>query len=136
MNKPDPIKAALAKQWPRQEAERVDIDLPLPISTNDLHAVSWRSFRNSDRYRTWSRAAGVMINAQRPASVRGHYALTLVINPRRTKIDLDNSIKGISDLLQAHRVIENDRLANRIVLEWPEAVEGSRVTIEKWGAAA
>lgn len=136
MKRADPIKAALEKQWPRNEAEIVVIDLPLPISTNDLHTVSWASFRNSQRYRTWIQAAGSMLNLQKPGSVRGKYALTLTINPRRINIDLDNSIKGVSDLLQKHRVIDNDRYAQRIVLEWSEAVEGSRVTLEKWKEAA
>lgn len=136
MTRIDPIKAALEKQWPRADAEVVVIDLPLPISTNELRTVSRGQFLSSDRYRTWARDAGNMLEAQRPRCVRGAYAITLLVNPRRTKIDLDNSIKGVSDLLQKHRVIENDRKASRIVLEWSEAVEGSRVTVEKWKEAA
>ncbi len=33
-------------------------------------------------------------------------------------MDLDNSVKAISDLLQRHGVIDNDRNAVRALLEW------------------
>ena len=128
----DPIRAALAAQWPRPDCDTVVIDLPLPISTNDLHASSFATVRRSERYRTWARAAGTMLNAQRPGSVRGPYAITLLVNPRRSRVDLDNTIKGISDLLQEHRIIENDRMAQRVTLEWSDAIPGSRVFVERW----
>ena len=50
----------------------------------------------------------------------------------RTKMDLDNSVKGISDLLQEHKVIDNDRKAERITIEWSDVIAGTRVFVERW----
>lgn len=130
--KKDPIKAAYEAQWGRAESDMVVLDLPLPISTNELHRPGWNSFHRSDRYRIWRQAAGVMLNAQRPGRVAGRYTITLLVNRARTKMDLDNSVKSVSDILQAHGVIDNDRHAEEIHLRWSDAIDGTRVYVEKW----
>lgn len=128
------INAALKEQWRRPSThEPIDLNLPLPISTNDL----WRpdgkgGVCRTDRYETWFRAAGNMINAQRPGRIDGCYALSLTINRRRTRIDLDNAVKAVSDALQECGVIDNDRLAEEIHLRWSDDVDGMLVWIERW----
>jgi len=130
------IEAALAAQWGRATADAVELELPLPISTNELWRPAGGKMIKTARYETWFRDAGNMINQQRAMKISGPYAMTLVINRRRTGIDLDNAVKAASDALQENGVIENDRLAQRITLSWSDDVAGMRVTVEKWKEAA
>ena len=103
----------------RKTADRVKLYLPPPISVNALY----RSFAmgkrlatiKSQKYREWIRAAGEMLEAQKPACVPGHYAIGICV-PAKTRIDLGNAEKAVSDLLQTHNVVENDRLCERILI--------------------
>ena len=69
-------------------------------------------------YAAWRKAAAWEIRAQRPAPIAGHYELRAVI--QRTGCDLDNHAKAISDALQGAGVIVNDRLCERLSLEWTD----------------
>ncbi len=120
---------ALDAQWARKDVERVVVDLPLPISTNDLWGPG---MVKTARYRSWIRSAGNMLNHQKPGRVVGSYSLTIIVNPRRSAIDLGNAEKAISDALQSARVIGNDKRAESITLYWSPEVEGCRAIVEKW----
>ena len=106
---------------PRHPCEFVSLTLPRPISTNALFANAGKKGRvSSKEYTAWKLECGVELMRQRPGRVEGAYALTIRI-PAKARLDLGNSEKAISDLLQSHRVISNDKLAERILLErWPE----------------
>lgn len=123
--------AALANQWGRRLEPSVSLNLPIPPSVNRL----WRpsgdgGMVRSDRYRTWWQAAGNALNVQRPGRVEGDYALTMTVNRGKTKADIGNLEKACSDLLQHYGVIENDRRAVRITLEWSPSVEECQVMVE------
>ena len=104
----------------RPPVQSVSLNLPRPISVNAL----WRAVMKgkhptiikSAQYRTWLEEAGYMLNAQRPGCVLGPYALTIKL-AAGSKLDLGNVEKSVSDLLQSHKVIENDRLAQKIMIE-------------------
>lgn len=110
----------------RPNTDLVVLFLPAPVSVNVIWArKAGGGVRLSEAYRAWLQEAGWSLEQQRPGAIRGRYELTLRL-PEESGLDLDNAIKGLSDLLQAHGVIRNDRDACRIVLEWqcerPEAV--------------
>lgn len=133
MNARANIKAALAEQWPRRQVDAVSVDLPLPVSTNDLWRPAGGRMVKTERYRVWARAAADAIGLQRPGCVSGPYSLTLLVNRRRrSRADLGNMEKGVSDALQAACVIDNDLDAERIVIEWSDSVLGCRAIVEKW----
>lgn len=137
MNARAKITAALEAQWPRRNVEAVSVDLPLPISTNDLWAPDGKGgLRETERYRTWKREAANRIALQKPGSVRGAYELTLLVSDRRRKVDLSNTIKAAEDSLQTARIIDNDRNAERVVIEWSSSIEGARAIITKWQGRA
>jgi Holliday junction resolvase RusA-like endonuclease len=56
-----------------------------------------------------------LLVSQRPKPVPGEYRLAVLIGP--TRADIGNLEKGLSDLLQTHGVIENDRLCQGLSLE-------------------
>jgi crossover junction endodeoxyribonuclease RusA len=123
------IRSAAAEQWSRPEAASVVLRLPRPPSVNAL----WTRGRDGSvhctpRYSSWKRAAGNVLNAQRPGRISGPYSLQILVGTD-CKCDLGNLEKAASDLLQAHGVIENDRKASRIVLEWSETIDGVELVL-------
>ena len=125
------IRSALATQWPRREVDEVTLYLPLPISVNRLWANRKGGRRRcSDAYTAWKAAAGAMINQQRPGRVPGLYSLELIIS-RSWGGDAGNAEKAISDILQEHGVIENDRKAESLNIAWGNSLEGCAVTVRR-----
>lgn len=94
----------------------VALNLPRPPSVNNLFVnVPGKGRIKSADYRNWIATAGWMLKAQRPASIKGGYRVLILVGP--TRADLGNCEKALSDLLQTHGVIENDRLCQGIALE-------------------
>ena len=103
--------------YPRLVVSEVMLRLPPPISTN----ASWRAFVRGGKattiksadYRKWIADAGAMLEAQRPGRVEGKYEMRVAL-PVKSRLDLDNACKAVSDLLQLHQVVANDRLMQRL----------------------
>lgn len=103
----------------RRVVDSVTALLPVPPSTNALYAHGrQRGPVRSDAYQAWIDEAGWRLQAQRPGRVPGAYVLLLAVPETETKADLDNLSKATSDLLQKHGVIDNDRKARRVVIDW------------------
>lgn len=102
----------------RRIVEAVTVLLPVPPSVNALYRHgTGRGPVRSDAYKAWIDAAGWRLQAQRPGRVPGAYVLLLAV-PRVARMDIDNAAKAVSDLLQRHGVVDNDRDAVRVLLEW------------------
>lgn len=103
----------------RPVVQAVTIYLPPPISINALHrayvrpGASYATTIKSEKYRRWISQAGYEIELQKPGRIDGAYGIRISV-PKKTRIDLGNAEKAISDLLQAHGIIANDRLCQRI----------------------
>lgn len=109
----------------------VSLNLPFPPSTNALFFNRAGKGRvKSDRYRTWATAAGWDLKSQKPSKIAGPYELHLILERKSGRRDLGNLEKAISDLLVEHQIIEDDSLAERIILEWG-AVKGCRVIVRE-----
>lgn len=102
-----------------------------PPSVNSLYAnVPGKGRVKTERYRTWAKAAGWDVKAQRPAKVTGRYAITLTVQRKdKRRRDLSNLIKAVSDLLVDQQVIEDDSLEEEVHMYWSRAVEGCVVEI-------
>lgn len=130
------LDAALAEQWPRKVCRRVEVALPYPPTVNGLYSRSGDRVVRSPRYASWWRVASTDVAVQRPGHVPGQYRLTVVLGrPDRRRRDLDNPIKAVSDLLVAHRVIDDDHLAQEISIRWSDDGSGCRAIVEAWEAA-
>ena len=110
----------------RPACDEVVVHLPVPPSVNALHAHGGRGGpRRSEAYKRWITTAGWRLQQQRPGRIEGAYTLHLAM-PTHSKCDLGNLEKPVSDLLQAHGIVSNDRRAAGIQLSWqndgPEAV--------------
>lgn len=129
------FKTLAAEQWRRPPVERVELRLTLPPSANRLWAPAGPSaIRLTKRYAAWKRVAAAEIAAQRPGMIDGRYVLEMLVSTR-SGMDLDNTIKPVSDALQDAGVIHNDSLARRIVIEGSDAIDGVEVVLTPWRAA-
>lgn len=113
----------------RKAVDEVVLHLPMPPSTNDL----WRPVRSgmalTDSYRNWRRSAGWALVAQRPGRIEGRYRIHIRVARADTRCDLTNILKAAEDLMQAHNVIDNDRLCERAELEWDDTPTAAGVTV-------
>lgn len=103
---------------------KIVLDLPAPPSVNRLWRVGKGRVYRSPKYVEWLLEAGLEIMAQKPKlackAIKGPYALVIKMAPRSSLADADNFIKAISDLLQKHNMIENDRLCRKLLVVWDE----------------
>lgn len=112
------------------------IDLPRPLSTNNLFFNTKKGRVKTREYCTWINSAGWEIKARSPK-------LTQLRDPCEVHIyvttkfrgDLDNSAKCVLDALQAFGVILNDKLVCKLTLERAE-IEGCRVAVRAIRAEA
>lgn len=121
------------------------IELPFPVSVNALYRNQRGKGRvKTERYRTWRRVAGTMLEQQKPGSIEGPVALDIALghpvnrDGSRNKIrrDLCNHIKCIEDLLVDHGVIEDDSLVQSLTIRWVAAMEGKGADVMIWGVQA
>ena len=118
--------------------------LPLPPSVNSYQrnarvAVGW-NIKNGKvvktargrRYTTreanqWKQDAGWEINKQLGAHrpLTGDLCMTVTMQRRG---DIDNRVKPLADLLQEHRIFENDRQIVRLIVSFAD-IEGCEVQI-------
>ena len=114
----------------------IAINLPFPVSLNAIYRnVPGRGRVKTERYRTWLQAAGWDIKQQKPERIKGPYQITMLVQRKdKRKRDLSNLIKGVSDLLVTHQIIEDDSLEQRVVMEWSADIEGCRVVLEPFDA--
>lgn len=106
----------------------VTVDLPLPTSTNSLYRRAGRRVVKSGEYKAWIKEAGLRLNTQHPASIKGPVTITITVGGR---VDIDNRVKSILDLLRAHGVIENDspKFVRECSVRHSSSIQGCRVTI-------
>jgi crossover junction endodeoxyribonuclease RusA len=108
-------------------------DLPLPISTNALFLNKKGKGRiKTQKYRAWIEEAGWEIKRQHVPSFNGPVSLAYELSTK-SRMDLPNCEKGVTDLLVAMGIIPDDspKYVRGVVLNWSSEVEGVRVTVSE-----
>lgn len=101
---------------------RCAILLPFPPGLNNLFKNIRRGRARTERYDAWLAEANVALVAQRPQRVCGSFRAELrFTRPDRRRRDLDGLAKAPLDLLVKAGVIDDDHLAERLVLVWSDA---------------
>lgn len=98
----------MTEVYPRKVSQFVGLTFTTPpFSANAI----WRSFKGrnikSREYRDWIVAAGKELEAQSPGCVPGPFGVRIAL-AKSCRMDCDNVIKPIVDLLRLHNVIEGD----------------------------
>ncbi len=104
--------------------------VPTPPSVNALWRGARKHVYKSDRYENWLTEAGWALKRQETTKIAGHFTVNLRFGPRRSNADLDNKTKAVLDLLETHKIIESDSLADEIHLFWDANVTGCQIEIE------
>lgn len=114
------------------EAVSAIYDLPNPPSVNHLfqNVKSIGRVPTKD-YRAWRKEAALCIMAVRGSQPKIPAGYELQIISGHRKCDLGNIEKAVSDILVEMQIVVDDRLAQRIVLEWGD-VKGCRVIVTPW----
>lgn len=106
--------------------------LSLPPSLNNAYVnVPGVGRVLSKEYRAWRKGAGWEIAAQRPGSVAGPYTLHIVLPKLPPNSDPDNRVKGVSDILQEHGVVTNDKHCRKITVERDDSASLVRIEVRE-----
>lgn len=122
--------AIIREQWRRPAHPKVSLHLPFPPSVNALWKRGKTGMYRSPRYMGWLNEAGKELELQRPGMIEGSYVIAIELERKEgRRRDADNLAKAIGDLLTAHGVIEDDSLAEAVVILWSPKVKGCRVAL-------
>lgn len=100
----------------RAIVDRVELTLPVPPSTNALtRNVAGRGRVKTKAYLRWLKDARWAIQTARVGRIEGRYKITISVG-HDCPIDLDN-FKAVQDLLATHGIIDNDRLAQKFLVD-------------------
>jgi crossover junction endodeoxyribonuclease RusA len=113
--------------------------LPYPPSANKLWRPAGYKLVKTAAYHAYMREAALVIEHQRPEPVAGKFALTVIATrPDNRTRDVDNLLKPTMDAIAKAGVVENDSLAERVVIGWSQEgpLKGGAilVVVEPWTA--
>lgn len=106
--------------------------LPPPPSVNKTRRVDYASARVKKR---WFEAADAEILAagglKRFARMPGKFEITIILDEKLNRIDLDNGAKILIDYCRRLQLIINDnkQYMRRVVIEWGHAPHGCRLIL-------
>ena len=91
-----------------------------PPSVNGMFQnCAGRGRVKTTRYRQWAAAVSWDIKAQHSGKMlSGPFEISMTVGRPSKACDLDNRAKAILDILQSCRVIRDDKLCERITMEW------------------
>lgn len=109
------------------------LELPTPPSVNNLYfnLPKGRGRARTTEYLNWQILAGWHIQKARQKPISGPVEITYE-HTDAGRVDLGNYEKPLTDLLVAHRLIEDDNrsIVRDLHAKWsPEVSEGVRVTV-------
>ena len=83
----------------------------LPPSVNHIYRHTRKGTFKTTAYVGWAAAVGHQVNRQMEGQPKwtGPVYVTVAMRCPRANSDIDNRLKGLGDLLQAHGVIANDK---------------------------
>ncbi len=86
----------------------IELDLPFPVSANHLFANKRKGGRfPTKEYEAWKTKAGWVLKRQKQKPVKGKVSIMYTFEDGR-KLDPDNGIKCVNDLLVTHGLIDGD----------------------------
>jgi Holliday junction resolvase RusA-like endonuclease len=111
------------------------LDLPAPLSVNRTRKIDWAA---KPKIAAWIKAADALVMSQGrlPPRISGQFQVTITL-PEGSRIDGDNTTKGIVDYLRRLELIadDNPKHMRRMVVEFGEAPTGCRIHVTPWCGA-
>jgi hypothetical protein len=132
---PPPSSRGASAGRPLTGREWFVLDIPRPPSVNRfIHRLG----NKTPSFQKWIESADYCLIVARPwPRIPDCYELGVTYSKDKFgTFDADNCLKPLSDWLQRVKLIQNDKLCRRLVVEWGEAPVGCRVRIRPWMEAA
>jgi len=103
------------------------LTIPYPVPAHAcFRNLTGKGRVKTSRYRTWIRAAGNEVMAQRREHFDGDVTLSLIAKrPDKRRRDLDNLLKASQDLMVHCGILDDDQQIIKVSAEW-----GSETAIE------
>jgi len=106
--------------------------LPLPPSVNSLWRTGRARMYRSKKYLEWIDECMETFAERNVPQIDYPFAIEIALGkPSKRRMDLDNRIKAVMDLLERAGVIADDCWAWHITVYWKEDLKGCQVTIHK-----
>lgn len=109
-----------------------------PPSTNQLYRNASGGDRKkgrirTDRYNTWRQAVGWELNKVH-GKISGPYVMQISLcrSMRHHAEDIGNREKAVSDILQEHGIIENDRFCEDLRIRWADTGGKVVILLDEW----
>ena len=112
----------------------VSFELPIPPSTNALFfnvpKAQGGGRAKTKRYQDWIALSRDALRRQKARPLFGQFIIDIECS-EKSRLDLGNHEKPITDLLVFHGVLEDDnkKHVREINLKWSGSIDGIRVTI-------
>lgn len=124
-----------AAEIERERPWSIVLDLPLPPSVNSF---TKKLGNRSPVVRSWRKQADMHFLMQtlrrRPQPLLGAFE-TYITWDTSSRMDWDNPCKALMDYLEYLKLIENDRMCRRGVIDFGKTSQGCRVRLRAWGGA-
>ena len=109
--------------------------LPFPPSVNGLYATNWKTKRRfpTKKYTAWKLAAELAKDKQWRTVLLTRFEVPVVATysfgrPDKRRRDVENYSKAVSDFLVDAKILADDSLIERLLLQWAR-VDGCVVEI-------
>lgn len=106
----------------------IRLALPFPPSVWDIYVGWGKSRRQSPAYAQWVQDCGWFIRG-RNDRIDTPFSLCVALKRPHNRMDLDNRLKPILDVLQHYQIIKNDNLCERITMTWDANIESDCVVL-------
>ena len=110
----------------------------MPPSVNSVWRGGRRGWYKSGIYKAWITQSDYALESQfkslgRKPRFKGDVDITLRLGPRDRRRDIDNCATAPLDLLERHRIIDNDSQVIKLTIFWDSSVNGCQIDIKKEG---
>lgn len=108
------------------------LTLPYPPTANHLFVNNRRTGGRfaSAEYKAWQQYASLLLNTQHPPQIKGPVQVQYIYGrPDRRARDVFNLEKAISDTLVKHKIIEDDSLIQRGIVEWNSNMRDVKIIV-------
>lgn len=106
----------------------IKIELPFPPSVWDIYVGWGKSRRLSPEYAKWRNDCGYFL-ARKNEFIEGPFSIQVALKRPHKRMDLDNRMKALLDVLQHYKVIKNDSLCERLTMTWDAGLKEECVVI-------
>lgn len=121
-------------QRPVVDLVMLRFDTP-PSSNSMFKNVLGKGRVRTNYYNEWRQGAMSEILAQRPGRVPGRYGISVLVRHTSRRSDLENRLKGVSDILVTMGVIDDDRYCDALEMSWTDDPEITGVEVRIWAEA-